>query len=378
MAKTVARRVERTLDEALTRKMERRDNVQYTPLDLPTVCERLEKFLSGEIDGAFAVRDLARLSGGASMEMYTFTLARGDNPAERMVLRMSPPCPVIQAHREREFQILRAVEGTLPVPRAHFVVQDLEPFGEPVLITSFNPGVAAPSTGGGKASGLSTAYGPLRKALAPQFVRHLAALHTLDWRQKGLSALDHPAEGTTDSAGWRVALWDRVWAEDTFEAHPTVALTSEWLWDRLPVTDKVSVVHGDYRNGNFLFDEDAAEITVILDWELGHLGDRHHDLAYAMLPGYGHFDDSGTYLCAGLIDGPGFIADYERLSGLSVDPARLRYYSVLNMYFAVVACYATASRVAAQKETHLDVMMNFVTGLAAFFVAELNKILRED
>jgi hypothetical protein len=97
-----------------------------------------------------------------------------------------------------------------------------------------------------------------------------------------------------------------------------------------------------------------------------------------MLPGFGYYDESGTYLCAGLQDAPSIIADYERLSGLRVDPERLRYYTVLCMYWGVVACMATSTRIAAEKETHVDVVMNLVTGLAVFWVAELNRILGED
>jgi hypothetical protein len=43
----------------------------------------------------------------------------------------------------------------------------------------------------------------------------------------------------------------------------------------------------------------------------------------------------------------------------------------------MVACSATATRVAAEQMTHLDVMMPFVTGLGMFFANELNKILAE-
>jgi aminoglycoside phosphotransferase (APT) family kinase protein len=298
-----------------------------------------------------------------------------------MVLRMSPPAVLLETHREREFQILRAMADDLPVPHAYWFADEHSALGTPSLITSFSPGVAAPSDAKTEAKStnhLSTVYGSHRTALAPQFVQHLARLHTMDWSQKDLSALDVPAEASTEALDWRLALWDRVWEEDTFEAHPTVALARDWLWERRPAVDHVSLLHGDYRNGNFLFDESDSRITAILDWELGHLGDRHSDLAYAMLPGYGYTDESGAYLCAGLQDASRLITDYERLSGLAVDPERLRYYSVFNMYWAIVACYATASRVAAEQASHVDVVMNFVSGLAAFFVAELNQILRED
>jgi aminoglycoside phosphotransferase (APT) family kinase protein len=373
--------VERTLDEALTRKMRRRGHVAYEPVDIDTVEKRLEEFLSTVLDEPFAVGDLSRLTGGASMEQFTFRLRRGtagDESGQRMVLRMTPPSPVNETDRLREFQIMRAVEDDLPVPHAYWVAGHDSAFGVPAMITSFDPGVAAPTDVAGKASGLATVYGELRTALAPQVVKYLAELHRLDWSRKDLSALDVPTAGTTEAVDWRLALLDRMWDEDTFEAHPTMALAREWLWDRRPAVDQVSLVHGDYRNGNFLFDESDGRVTTILDWELGFLGDRHYDLAYLMLPGFGYYDESGTYLCAGLQDAPSIIADYERLSGLRVDPERLRYYTVLCMYWGVVACMATSTRIAAEKETHVDVVMNLVTGLAVFWVAELNRILGED
>lgn len=378
---TTSRRVERTLDEALTRKMRLRGQVEYEPLDVATVVERLEGFLSTVLDDSFAVRNVARQTGGASMEQFTFTLHRdgsGGPEGERMLLRMTPPSPVNETDRLREFQLMRAVEDELPVPHAYWVADEHSAFGTPTLIVAFSPGVAAPSDVPGTASGLATVYGSHREALAPQFVEHLARLHTLDWTQKKLSAFDVPAAGTTEAVDWRLALLDRLWEEDTFEPHPTVALAREWLWDHRPVVDTVSIVHGDYRNGNFLFDESDERITGLLDFELGHLGDRHYDLAYVMLPGFGHEDESGTYLCAGLQDGPGLIASYEQKSCLTVDPERLRYYTVLTLYWGVIACGASSPRLAAERMTHVQVMLNFVTGLAAFWWAELNKILKED
>jgi aminoglycoside phosphotransferase (APT) family kinase protein len=372
--------IEPSLAAVLDRKMALRGNTVYQPTPIESVSKQLDAFLADQLDGAFVVHGLSKLTGGASMEQYVFSLERPDTdePTTRMILRMSPLCSVIETCRLREFQIIAAVQGTVPAPRAFFVAPESDAFGKPALISSFDEGVTAPTDGGGNASGLGTAYGSSRAALAPQFVRHLAALHTLDWSAKDLSSLEVPRQGTTDAVDWRIALWDRVWREDGFEAHPTVALTSAWLWEHRPPVDHVSLVHGDYRNGNFLFLEGTGEMTAILDWEAGHLGDRHMDLAYAMLPGYGTLGEDGTYYCAGLVEKQEFIREYERHSGLSVDPERLRYYTVLNMYWAVIACSGTAPRLAAEHMTHLDTMMNLVPGLAMFFIGELNAILRED
>lgn len=373
--------VEPSLAEVLDRKMSLRGR-HYEPTETDTVAQQLDTFLREQLDEPFTVHGLSKLSGGASMEQYVFSLERPSSPepTTRMIVRMSPLCSVIETSRLREFQIIDAVQDVLPVPRVFWCDADGHAFGRPALICSFNEGVTTPTDGAGKATGLGTVYGASRAALAPQYVQHLAALHAFDWAGSGkdLSALAVPRVGTTDAVDWRIALWDRVWAEDTFEAHPTVALTSAWLWQHRPIVDQVSLIHGDYRNGNFLFDEATGQMTVILDWEAGFLGDRHMDLAYAMLPGYGTTDEDGTYYCAGLVEKEEFIRDYQRLSGLSVDRERLRYYTVLNMYWAVIACCATGPRLAAERMTHLDAMMNFVPGLGMFFVGELNQILREE
>ena len=364
----------------LDEKLRRRGQVTHTIRNLPDVAAQLEKFLAGALNGPFTISGLGRLAGGASKEQFAFDLDWTDGGRarrERLVLRLNPPASVVETSRRREFEVWAAVAGVLPAPEPYWVVDDLEPFGERGLICGFLSGVAAPTKGAGGPSGLGTAYGELAPRLGPQFVDHLAALHALDTDSLDLPSFDRPRPGTTDAVDARLALWDRVWAEDTFEAHPTITLTREWLWAHRPAVDRVSLVHGDYRNGNFLFDEDSAQITAILDWELAYLGDRHHDLAYLMLVGWGHDDSSGKYLCSGLLDAETLLARYESASGLAVDPDRLKYYTVLNMYWAMVACSATATRVAHEQMTHLDVMMPFVTGLGMFFSHELNKILAE-
>ena len=78
-------------------------------------------------------------------------------------------------------------------------------------------------------------------------------------------------------------------------------------------------------------------------------------------PGDGPIDELGVYLLGGRVK----------------DPARLEYYTVLNMYWATIACSGTAPRIADDGMTHLDVMMPFVSGLGAFFIGELTKVLTE-
>ena len=64
--------------------------------------------------------------------------------------------------------------------------------------------------------------------------------------------------------------------------HPTFRLGVRWL--RRQETDgvpKPSVIHGDFRLGNFLVSDRG--ISAVLDWELVHLGDPMEDLAWLCL-----------------------------------------------------------------------------------------------
>lgn len=359
--------VEARLAELLDLKMQRRVDGERSSLTVADAEERLKAFLDGE------VTDVAQLSGGGANSQFSFEL-----DGEKLVLRVKATAGICQTDVEREFQILRATEGVIPVPHAHSVTSDRSVFGEPALITGWVDGVAAPVKDKPKATGLGTAYGALAPKLAPDFISYLGKLHAYDWSGDDLSLYDKPAAGTTEAIDKRLGFWDRVWEEDRLEVHPTVLLTQQWLHERRPVCDHVSLLHGDYRNGNFMFDEDEGRITAILDWELGYLGDRHSDLGYAMLPGWGHPDENGEYLCAGLRSRDAFIAEYEAASGLEVDRERLEYYIVLNLYWAVVALYGTGPRVAVTRQTHIEVMMNFLAGLGGYFISELNAVLAKD
>lgn len=375
-----AAHVEPTVDAALRGKMRRRGTVVHEQPQPTVIAERLDSFLGRRIDGGFRVANLARLAGGASKEQFVFDLEwqlDGQSRHDRMVLRMDPPGSMVETPRLREFEILRMLEGVVPVPTVFWATEDPADLGAPSMICGYVSGSASARNAQKTASGLGTTYGAsLRAALGPQFVAHLAELHRFDWESGELPSFERPRPGTTDAIDWRLAATDRAWREDAFEAHPVIAMTQEWLWKHRPIVDRVSVIHGDYRNGNFLFDEDAKQITALLDWELTYLGDRHHDLAYAMMQGWGEHDaESGEFYCSALVTRDDMIKQYEELSGLSVDPERLQYYTVLNMYWAAVALNATGPRNATEHLTHLDAMQTFLAGLGAFYLDQLIAIV---
>ena len=45
-----------------------------------------------------------------------------------------------------------------------------------------------------------------------------------------------------------------------------------------PTRPRLSLVHGDFRNGNLIVDENG--LRAVLDWEMAHLGDPMEDLGW--------------------------------------------------------------------------------------------------
>jgi len=59
---------------------------------------------------------------------------------------------------------------------------------------------------------------------------------------------------------------------------PIFALAFRWLLDNIPPQQAMTLVHGDFRNGNFIVDENG--IKAVVDWELAHIGDPLEDLGW--------------------------------------------------------------------------------------------------
>jgi aminoglycoside phosphotransferase (APT) family kinase protein len=174
---------------------------------------------------------------------------------------------------------------------------------------------------------------------------------------------------------WKIAWWERVYEEDTLEEHPMVPRTLAWLKANRPVAKRISVVHGDYRSGNFLYDGDTNRITAILDWELGHLGDPHDDLSWVLMRGWGHYDESGAFLHCGMLTQEGLLQRYQERSGFEVDPDTLRYYVVLNTLKLGIIGFATGPRAASDGQSHQAVIVNLLTAVGYVCFDDLTRLL---
>ena len=369
-----------SFQRAIDLKFDRRAGREWTGVGLDTMTAAVRRLVVDECGTEATVTGARWLTGGASKIQMAFTLVLLNEEPRGLLVRMDPAETLNATIKTVERDLLDAIGGAIAAPQVLWVDQDARYFPEPALVCSMIPGVTKPTdTGTGQVTGLGTNFGGrLRATLAPQFVDNLAILHGLPADGMGTPALTVPEVGTTQNALWRMNFERQLWELDRAEECPLMDLAALWMENNLPVLDRVSVVHGDYRSGNFLFDEDSGRILGVLDWESGHLGDRHADLAYTTQPLYGHLAEDGrTLLAGGLLPVEQLFERYEEASGLSVDRDRLRWYSVLASYSAIVKTLATAMRVARLGRSHQDPLLARLEGTVPTLLRQLTHQLEE-
>lgn len=107
------------------------------------------------------------------------------------------------------------------------------------------------------------------------------------------------------------------------EPHPVFELGLRWLEEHEPPRGEVTLVHGDFRNGNFVVGPEG--IRAVLDWELAHLGDPMEDLGWLCTRSW-RFREARPV--GGFGDYRDLYAGYESVSGRPVDPEAVRYWEV--------------------------------------------------
>ena len=378
---------EREIDTILTRKMERRRGPGYVPVTLERLTAGTTALIEAEVGYPVRIENARWLSGGASKLQMVFDLHwRGEDggagdASTALVLRMEPAASVTESSRRREFEILRAVEGRIPAPRPYWVDPDARFLPYPAMIYSFASGAAKPSADAAKVTGLGQNYGPdLRARLAPQFVDLLARLHAIDVTEVSphLPSFDGATVGSNAALIRQVNAMRRLWEEDRVEEEPVMDLVYRWLVANAPPLDRVSIVHGDYRSGNFLFDEASGAITAWLDWEGAAIGDRHQDLTYAALPTFQHVaEDGAAVFASGMMTEDELYAAYGAATGMPVDPERIRYFRIYNRYLVCVLTLGASTRASLMGGTHQDVVTNFVAMLGYVALADLRAVYAE-
>ena len=372
---------EPSIDKALTRKLRNRGRRHYSPPSLDTVAQRLRKFLSQQIEGPIAIHDLRVLTGGASKEQFLFELDWAQDgrarSRDKMVLRCDPAASIVETTRSREFELMRHAAGLMPVPPVYWIDEDGDTMGTPSLISGFVQGVQKPARVSSNVTGMGIHFPKdYRDALCPQYVRYMAALHRSEPADGTLPSFVRPAVGTTQASELIVNWWARTWAEDLYEHSPIATLTEHWLRRNMPVLDHLSVVHGDFRTGNFLFDEASRKITGVLDWELGYLGDRHGDLGWVVTDLYMTYEDGKPYHCGLFESTDALVEAYEAAGGLPIDRGTLHWHKMFCTWKQLILSLGCAIR-AGDGQSHQDVLLSWLSAGGYTLSESLRRMLEK-
>lgn len=344
----------------LDAKHARQGKGDYKPRKAPDVAERLRRLLDAEGEHG-KVRNVRRMGGGASKEQFLFDLLREDGNAETLVLRMDPLEGIVETCRTREAELIHAIDGTVPAPTIAFVDGDGRYMGQPAMVARFLRGATKPRDSVAGPSGVGIIIGERASAaLIPQYYDNLIAIHGFDFAAADLPSYAVPRAGTTEAALWQLNYWARVLDDDQIEPSPLLAYTACWLRERAPVCAAPVLLHGDYRLGNFMFDEDTLEMTAVLDWELAHIGDFHEDVAYSLEPLFCSRNAQGEPLVASMMTVETFLAGYAERSGRTIDPAVLHWYHVLNSFKLSVMNFASGVRAARDGTNHQSAFLGFL------------------
>jgi len=291
---------------------------------------RLERFVGRRIQGADRVRvtHLERSTEGFSQETFVFEVEIGrDGATERRgyVAKREPVAGLLEPYDlEPEFRVLHALsDDPLPSPRTPWFERDPAVLDRPFYVMERLPGdVPIPAA---RTDGAAPFDDGEREALGPEVVDALARLHAIEWRGR-FDFLGVPRPGRA-AAEREVARWEDRIRRSGLPLDPALAEALLWLRRNAPVTEETTLVHGDYRLGNFLVVRGGRRprLAGILDWELVHLGDPLEDVAWCASPLW----RAATPYASALLTPEDFAARYAASSGRAVDPERLRFYDVL-------------------------------------------------
>lgn len=292
---------------------------------------RLERFFDDRLTDSTDVRvtNLTRGTEGFSQETFICDVSfnRGDyRQTCGYVIKREPVAGLLEPYDlEPEYQVLHALStDPLPSPPTPWFERDPAVLDRPFYVMERLPGeVPIPAVA---ADGSAPFTDDERMTLAPDVVHNLAHLHDIDWAELRFEFLDPPPPGR-EAAVREVRKWEhRIWSTD-FPVPPGVAEALQWLRAHPPETEEITLVHGDYRLGNFLVEraDGGAHLSGILDWELVHLGDPLEDVAWCC----SELWRAGTPFASGLLPPDEFAAAYEAVAGRLAGEERLQFYAVL-------------------------------------------------
>lgn len=240
---------------------------------------------------------------------------------------------------ETEYRTMAAVDNSsVPVPETLGWVGDRSVIGGKSFVVDHCPGDAPIVWNEDDRADLYELWDG-DSYLPREFVEALAGIHAH-------GPADVPELERHDNyAEWELERWERTYRDVTSTPEPAVEEAFRWYHENTPSVPEQTLVHGDYRIGNVLVENER--ISAVLDWELAKIGDPLYDLGYASLPYF-----SGKLLepierpdlACSLLEREWFYDTYEEVTGRTVAMERLRYWRSFSAFVMLTTSLVGVNR----------------------------------
>ena len=234
----------------------------------------LQNYLDSRLDGFEGPLTVEQFKGGQSNPTYKLITQK------RSYVMRSKPGPAAKllasAHAvDREFTVMRALHATdVPVPMMFLLCEDEAVIGRAFYVMEFMAGrVMWDQT-------IPGVDNTSRTAIYDEMNRVIAALHNVDVNKVGLAGFGKPGNYFERQIG----RWTKQYQASITQPIDAMDKLMSWLPAHIPASARdeaqVSVVHGDYRLDNVMFDAAAPRAIAVLDWELSTIGHPLADFSY--------------------------------------------------------------------------------------------------
>lgn len=229
---------------------------------------KLAEWMSANVEGFEGPVEALKFAGGQSNPTYRLNAKSGS-----YVLRRKPFGQLLpSAHAvDREFFIIdHLYRAGFAVPRAYGLCTDDGIAGSMFYIMGMVEGKTIWD------GAMPESQPAERRATYEAMIDTLAALHNIDCERAGVGAFGKPGNYFER----QVARWTKQYRLAETENMPEMERLIEWLPQTLPEQTRTSVVHGDYRIDNLIYEQNTPKVAAVLDWELSTLGDPLADFTY--------------------------------------------------------------------------------------------------
>ena len=297
------------------------------------ISQSIEAVLSRELKEFRSLLSCEQLSAGASQETWRIAFNTSAGDEAHLALRRAQPTAEngsgvgsITLDTEARLFQLAGAEG-IPGPKIVYVLQPTDGLGNGFLMQWLDGETL------GHRINRSEDLASIRPALARQCGEILGKIHALDWNSAELGdAL--PCASPAD-------LVDETWKlyQDLNVPMPMIDYTWRWLKNNLPTDHRMTLVHGDFRNGNLMVTPDG--INAVLDWELAHIGDPVRDLGWLCVNSW-RFGNRDLHV-GGFGETDQLLAGYRDTSGVEVSLEALEFWQVFGSFWWAMATLQMAN-----------------------------------